>query len=228
MGSFADNRVKLNRTLLKDYNQYGAERISYHKAQCKRGDICTQCLRGDEQIYYKPGDLVIVAAFPIHNVGTKSLECGGLRNTVGLDVAFTVEYAVEQINNDSTNFDGASIGFLLLDTCNDPLVIQEKVLRLYKNGYPGLPSDITSRILGFVGSLGSTPTISMISVTKELEGKPQVMFKIQPTSILLYMSVDFVPFENVSLMHMHMETSPFHMKGCKFRPMLCTHGYCLL
>lgn len=173
VATFADNTITMNRTLLKDYDQYGSER-SYHKAQCKRGDICTHCLRDDEQIFYKPGDLLIVAAFPIHNIGTKPLQCGGLRNTVGLDVAMTIEYAVETVNN-STMFDGTSVGFLLLDTCNDPLVIQEKILRLYKRGgYPRLPPDVTERILGFVGSVGSTPTSAMLSVTKELQGKPQV------------------------------------------------------
>lgn len=173
VATFADNTITMNRTLLKDYDQYGSER-SYHKAQCKRGDICTQCLRDDEQIYYKPGELLIVAAFPIHNIGTKPLQCGGLRNAVGLDVALAIEYAVETVNN-STMFDGTSVGFLLLDTCNDPLVIQEKILRLYKQGgYPRLPPDVTERILGFVGSLGSTPTTAMLSVTKELQGKPQV------------------------------------------------------
>lgn len=163
----------MNRTLLKDYDQYGTER-SYHKAQCKRGDICTHCLRDEEQFYYIPGDLILVAAFPIHNIGTKPLQCGGLRTTVSLDVAMTIEYAVETVNN-STMFDGTSIGFLLLDTCNDPLVIQEKTLRLYKHGgYPRLPPDVTDRILGFVGSVGSTPTSAMLSITKELQGKPQV------------------------------------------------------
>jgi ABC-type branched-subunit amino acid transport system substrate-binding protein len=116
-----------------------------------------------------------VAAFPIRNVGTTPLQCGGLRNNVGLDVALTVEHAVEQINSDPTIFNGTKIGFIILDTCNDPLIIQDRILRLFrKDGYPSLPSDITSRILGYVGSLGSTPTLAMTSITKNLQGKPQV------------------------------------------------------
>ncbi|XP_062584976.1 uncharacterized protein LOC134246612, partial [Saccostrea cucullata] len=175
VASFSNDKIAINQSLLKDYDQSGMERSSYHKAQCKPGDICTICLHDDEQIYYKPGDLIIVAAFAIHNVGTKPLTCGGLRSNVGLDVALTVEHAVDQINQNKTIFDGTSIGFIILDSCNDPLVIQERVLRLFReDGYPRLPSDIKDRILGFVGSLGSTPTLAMVSVTKELQGKPQV------------------------------------------------------
>ncbi|XP_061174715.1 uncharacterized protein LOC133183825 [Saccostrea echinata] len=174
VANFSNNKIAINQALLKDYDQSGNER-SYHKAQCKPGDVCTICLRDDEQIYYKAGDLIIVAAFAIHNVGAKPLQCGGLRSNVGLDVALTVEHAVDKINENKTIFDGTSIGFIILDSCNNPLVIQERVLRLFRaDGYPRLPSDISDRILGFVGSLGSTPTLAMVSITKELQGKPQV------------------------------------------------------
>ncbi|XP_061174752.1 uncharacterized protein LOC133183871 [Saccostrea echinata] len=174
VAKYFDDKISINRTLLKDYDQGGLER-SYHKAQCKQGDICTACLSMNEHLYYKPGDLIIVAAFPIHNVGTGPLRCGGLRSNTGLDVALAVEHAVEMINNDSTIFSGTPIGFIILDTCNDPLIIQQRILHLFKkDGYPRLPPDIADRILGYVGSLGSTPTIAMVSVTKKLEGKPQV------------------------------------------------------
>ncbi|XP_062584975.1 uncharacterized protein LOC134246610 isoform X2 [Saccostrea cucullata] len=174
VANYFDDKISINRTLLKDYDQRGIER-SFHKAQCKQGDICTSCIGNHEHLYYKPGDLIIVAAFPIHNVGTEPLRCGGLRSNTGLDVALAIEHAVETINKDSTIFSDTSIGFIILDTCNDPLIIQQRVLHLFrKDGYRRLPPDIADRILGYVGSLGSTPTIAMVSVTKKLEGKPQV------------------------------------------------------
>lgn len=147
----------------------------YHKAQCRKGDICTACLQNNEELYYKPGDLVIVAAFPIHNVGYNPLKCGGLRRNIGFDVALSVEYVVEEINNDSTIFNGTSVGFLILDTCNDPLIIQERMLRLFRHdNYSILPHDILDRILGFVGPFGSTQSIPMVSLTNKLQGKPHV------------------------------------------------------
>jgi hypothetical protein len=173
VATYSDSIV-VNRTLLKDYDQTGMER-PYHKAQCRKGDVCTACLQSNEEIYYKSGDVVIVAAFPIHNVGYNPLKCGGMRSTIGFDVALSVEYVVDEINNDPTIFNGTTVGFLVLDTCTDPLIIQERMLRLFRHGdFSKLPYDISERILGFVGPFGSTQSIPMVSLTNKLQGKPHV------------------------------------------------------
>jgi len=173
--------LSLDEAKLKDYDANGEALSRYGKAYCPVGDICHSCLPIDEssQMYYIPGDLILLATFPIHNKGTNALECGAIRPNIGLDVAMTTAYAVEKANDKSSIykelFATKSIGLLLLDTCNSPLVIQDKLLNIYRssNTLPGLPSDIKNRIIGLVGSLGSTPTLGIAEVTSDI-GIPQV------------------------------------------------------
>jgi hypothetical protein len=76
VANFDDNTLSLDEAKLKDYDANGEAVSRYGKAYCPVGDICHSCLPIDEssQMYYIPGDLILLATFPIHNKGTNALD----------------------------------------------------------------------------------------------------------------------------------------------------------
>lgn len=149
------------------------EEVSWNNRRtgtCPVGSSCETCLPSDlpHQVLYIPGDFVILAAMPIYNIGANPFYCDGIREKVGLDLALAMQWIIQEINNKGQYFPGKKVGMVLFNTCNDPLVIQEKVIGFYKNGMRIGEDNLTNKVLGFTGSVGSGPTIAIADVVNKL------------------------------------------------------------
>ncbi|XP_060086370.1 uncharacterized protein LOC132565691 [Ylistrum balloti] len=133
-------------------------------AQCNGS--CPECMTSNlsSKVIDKPGDLIVVGLMPLHDQGSVSpLACGNIRPSIGLDIAMAIGYVVEEVNNASDMFPGKTIGYRIMDTCNDPLVTQKRILDMLSK-----EREFSNRILGVVGPLGSTATMAAASIFSSL------------------------------------------------------------
>lgn len=143
------------------------------KSVCKPNTTCTKCIPNHElePFLYIPGDVIVVVTFPIHNRGTDPFHCGPVRRSIGLDVALGAKFAIEKLNEDLEVFPNKKIGYLLIDTCADPLITSDIVLELQLHGKINelIPPDISDKILGYAGGFSSAPTLQVADITTELK-----------------------------------------------------------
>ncbi|XP_033753161.1 metabotropic glutamate receptor-like [Pecten maximus] len=127
---------------------------------------CLECMSEDlpSEIINKPGDLIVVGLMPMHDQGQGSpLTCGDIRPSIGLDITLAIQYVVESVNNATDMFPDKTIGYTIMDTCNDPLVTQKRILDMLSTD-----GEYRNKILGVIGPLGSTATISAAGIFSSL------------------------------------------------------------
>jgi hypothetical protein len=168
-----DRKTKLSffKDKVKFYNSKGMVTGTV-KSVCKPNTTCSICLQSHESetFLYIPGDLIVVVTFPIHDRGTQPLHCGSVRRSIGLDVALGARFAMKKLNDDTTIFPNKTIGLLLLDTCDDPLLTADRILELHLHGkHESLVPGISDKILGYVGGFSSAPTLQVADITTELK-----------------------------------------------------------
>ncbi|KAH3700557.1 hypothetical protein DPMN_075536 [Dreissena polymorpha] len=138
------------------------------KSQCPDGYRSDSCLRqrSDTSVLYHKGDMYIVGIAPVHNTGTTPLKCAKMRED-GLDIVEAIRYG---ILTGSGLFGGAKIGLILIDSCNDPQIIQEKILTLHRLGVynDGKYEPVADKILGYVGCWGSDVSTAMAKIIGRL------------------------------------------------------------
>lgn len=165
--------MQLSKTDFKSYDKDGTEISEFPVAQCEAGKECKKCQKTKAGFYYIPGDYIIVVGVSIYDRGERPLTCSNIRPAIGLDLALGAVYVVNKFNQKngiySRSFVNKTIGVLVIDTCNDPLLIQKQVLNLQGN------HDIYPRILGFVGDIGSSTTVKFAEITGVLK-HPHVRF----------------------------------------------------
>ncbi|KAJ8299310.1 hypothetical protein KUTeg_023370 [Tegillarca granosa] len=194
VGHFQNQTLELFKNNLKFYKADGSEIFQFPVAQCEAGKQCKKCQKIKERTFYIPGDYIVVVEISIHDKGKTFLSCSEIRQTIGLELALGAVYIVNKFNQKksiySKTFLNKTIGVLVIDTCNDPLLIQRQVLNLQEN------NDIYSRILGFVGDIGSSSTVKFAEVTGALK-HPHVGFA--STTYLLTDRNKFPFFARVSM-----------------------------
>ena len=91
------------------------------------------------EIIFKRGDVYVGAIVPVYDKNVNDpLKCGGIRKANGWEIVEGIRFAVETANEklgSFTNFFGSKkIGYVILNSCNQPLLIQSKLLKLFKEG----------------------------------------------------------------------------------------------
>ena len=90
----------------------------------------------------------------------------------GIDIVESIRFG---INEAKSSFEGlvpnASIGVIIIDSCNDPQITQEKVLTLQRLGVfrNGAYIPIRDKILGYIGSWSSDVSMAVGDLTTRLE-----------------------------------------------------------
>ena len=132
---------------------------------------CEECIVNNERTFlYIDGDLIVVVLFPIHDKSASAMGCSGMRKNVGLDVALSAQFALEEINKEFSVYKGKKFGMLLLDSCNDPLITTERVLDIHMNDrLKDIEDNVRSRIVGYVGGLGSSITMAVADITTKFK-----------------------------------------------------------
>ncbi|KAH3700245.1 uncharacterized protein LOC127860900 [Dreissena polymorpha] len=165
--------TSLDKSLLSDIRDYEDNNTvlswpNIRKSQCTDGYRSDFCLsqRSDPSVLYHKGDMYIVGIVPVHNTGTTPLKCGNIKRG-GLDNVEAIRYG---ISTGSGAFGGAKIGVILIDSCNDPQIIQEKILTLHRLGVyvDGKYEPVADKILGYVGGWGSDVTTAAAKITSRL------------------------------------------------------------
>ena len=93
--------------------------------------------------------------------------CGDISTTNTYEVVEAMRLAVQKINTDNLYFPNMRIGTIIICTCNNPVVIQRKLYNLFRDGLTfanGSRLQLQDKIIGFVGDVGSSISISMAEV----------------------------------------------------------------
>lgn len=173
---FKGDDLVLNTRDIKDYDKEGNE-LSWpniRKPQCPDGNICSKCLdvSVDQSVLFIPGDMYVVGIAPVHSKGLTPLYCGGIKRG-GVDIVETIRFAVKE----AIVKPNANIGVIIIDSCNDPQIIQEKILTLHKFGVlmNGEFISVRDKILGYIGGWTSDVSKAVADITTRL-GYVQVSY----------------------------------------------------
>ena len=150
------------------------------KAQCSVGVRCTACIRIEElheSIIFEPGDIFIVGVVPVFDRDSDSRDgCGKIRTVSGYQTVESIRFAVIKINTKTAEFSrffpGLKIGLIVLNSCNNPVVIQRKIYELYHVGVKmadGSVLDVSNKIIGFIGDVGSSISIAVGELLSRLQ-----------------------------------------------------------
>ncbi|KAL5010376.1 hypothetical protein ScPMuIL_012681 [Solemya velum] len=182
VGNYKNNGLQFDEVIARDYASNGSELIwpNFRKAQCEDFSKCMDCTVDDRVsgIYHIPGDMYVIGIVPIHDIGVTSLQCGPIRPTGGFEISEAIVYAIKRTKKLNMPIPNADIGVLIIDTCNDKMLIQQRILSLHRFGLPldtGEHMFINNRVIGYIGALGSGISIPAAETTTRL-GYVQVSY----------------------------------------------------
>lgn len=176
VADYGENSLKVLTGRLVDYsdNNNEIQWPNMYKAQCSLGRNCKSCKveNTENDIYFKNGDFFIIGMAPV-NTGDLSnpLHCDVIRESNGWECTEAISYAVDDINQNKDVFPNSTIGFIILNSCNQPVLTSKKLLNIMNNGVT-LPNgtvvhDVSSRVLGVVAELGSSISQAAAEVLQE-------------------------------------------------------------
>ncbi|XP_030078008.1 taste receptor type 1 member 3 [Microcaecilia unicolor] len=95
----------------------------------------------NDEVFILPGEYMLGGLFAIHNqaniLSTRSrpdlITCKRF-NPYGLSCALAMKFAVNEINSASSLLPGVQLGYEIYDTCMDPVVILNSVMRFLRQG----------------------------------------------------------------------------------------------
>ncbi|KAL4224386.1 hypothetical protein ACF0H5_017838 [Mactra antiquata] len=180
VGEYVESDMNIQYDKLRDYTISGEVSTwpDIRKALCPSGKSCFDCLENQqlhEAVYLKPGDRYVVGVAPVYNTDA-NLGCGAIRTYPGYQAAEAMKYVVENINSKSSTyssyFPGINIGLIILNSCNNPVVIQRKIYQLHYTGVK-LPNGETfildvDKVIGYIGEVNSDITIAMAEALTRL------------------------------------------------------------
>ena len=164
------DQLTVNTSAIKDYNAAGEELKwpNIRKSQCPDLKVCMECLKDDnDDLFFVEGDIYIVGIMPVHGAGSSPLQCGNIKSG-SIDFVESLRFAIEDAQLIVT-FD-AKVGFIIIDSCNDPQIIQEKVLSLHRLGVykDKVYIPVRDKILGYIGGWSSDVSIAVAEITSRL------------------------------------------------------------
>lgn len=161
---------------LADYSSNGVELQwpNLNKARCFPGKSCISCLleKPENDFLFQNGDLFIVGIAPINNADLENpLGCGPIRESNGWETAQSISFAIDDANSNQDVFPNTTIGYIILNSCNQPVLTTKKLLNILSNGLilknGTTIHDISSRILAVVAALGSSISQATAKVLQE-------------------------------------------------------------
>ncbi|XP_053382572.1 uncharacterized protein LOC128549591 [Mercenaria mercenaria] len=180
IGFLAKDEVTIDYNKIRDYRASGEELLwpNVRKAQCIPDKICSECIplkELQEDILHEAGDVYVVGVVPIfQKSGIK--ECGAISDNSGYQLAESIRFAVEKINDKigdySSFFPGMKIGLIIINSCMSPAVVQRKIYNLHENGIAldnGTHVDVNDKIIGYVAEYTSTVSMSVAGVLSTLK-----------------------------------------------------------
>ena len=171
-----DKNLEVETYKIKDYDEDGNEILypNIRKAQCPDGSLCQRCIdeKLEDYVLFIPGDMYIVGTVPVHNKGPTPLQCGNIKQG-GLDIVETIRFAVMEAKTKPN----ANIGIIIVDSCNDPQITQEKILTLHRLGVykDGQYIYVGDKILAYISGWSSDVSKAVAAITSRLK-YPQISY----------------------------------------------------
>ncbi|XP_056018331.1 uncharacterized protein LOC125671592 isoform X2 [Ostrea edulis] len=188
VGNYTNSTLDLETELLRDYteNSAGLAWPNIIKAQCGDEKLCDSCQNSNlaNEIIFKKGDVYVAAVVPVYNKNTSDpLKCADIRTSNGWEIVEGIRFAVETANEKHGSFaklfEKKQIGYIIFNSCNQPLLIEEKLLKFFSEGIRlsdgSHISDLQKHILGFVAAYGSSISLATSPVLQEFNF-PQISY----------------------------------------------------
>jgi hypothetical protein len=195
VGNYRNSTLNLKTELLRDYteNPAGLAWPNIIKAQCDSGKKCDSCQNSNlaNEIIFQKGDVYVAAVVPVYNKDTSDpLKCSDIRTSNGWEIVegmrFAVETANKKLGSFANLFEKKQIGYIIFNSCNQPLLIQEKLFKFLLEGIT-LPdgshvSDLQRHIVGFIAAYGSTISVATSSLLQNFNF-PQIGYASTATEL---------------------------------------------
>ncbi|XP_062604143.1 uncharacterized protein LOC134265959 [Saccostrea cucullata] len=188
VGGYSNKTLNLKTDLLRDYtkNEDGLVWPDIIKAQCDSQKICESCRNGNlaNEVVFKKGDLYVAAVVPVYNKDVhNNMKCGDIRTANGWEIIEGIRFAVDTVNEKLGNyinmFGTKKIGYVIFNSCYQPLLMQAKLLNFFREGIylsnGSLISDITNNTLGFVAAYSSDISIATARILQDFH-LPQISY----------------------------------------------------
>ncbi|VDI52091.1 metabotropic glutamate receptor 6/7/8 [Mytilus galloprovincialis] len=187
IGTFNNTELMMDTSKIREYDNTGNELLwpNINYAQCKESRRCSSCILQEvyDKVYFRDGDLIVAGIVPVNDGGTDDpLACGVIRTSNGNELVEAMEYAVTLINNKTAPygqlFPGKSIGLLILNSCDQPLLAQHKLLSILNNGLlldNRTSVNVKSKLLGLAGPYSSSISVAVSNVLSKF-GYVQVAY----------------------------------------------------
>jgi hypothetical protein len=195
VGDYRNSTLALKTELLRDYteNPAGLAWPNIIKAQCDSGKKCDSCQNSNlaNEIIFQKGDVYVAAVVPVYDKDKfDPLKCGDIRESNGWEIVEGIRFAVETVNRKLGSFaklfEKKQIGYIIFNSCFQPLLIQEKLFKFFSEGITlsdgSRVSDLQRHILGFVAAYGSSISVATSNVLQNFNF-PQISYASTATEL---------------------------------------------
>lgn len=145
-----------------------------NKAQCFDGKKCKTCQteNPENDFLFRDGEFFIVGMAQIHNADLNNpFQCGAIRESNGWETAEAISYPIDNANSRNDLFPNTTIGYVILNSCDQPVLTTKKLLNFFSNGIilqnKTVIKDISSRVLAVVAELDSGISQATAKVLQE-------------------------------------------------------------
>ncbi|CAG2257542.1 GRM4 [Mytilus edulis] len=160
IGTFNNTELMMDKSKIREYDNTGNELLwpNINYAQCKESRRCSSCILQEvyDKVYFRNGDLIVAGIVPVYDGGT--------------DDPLASPYG--QL------FPGKSIGLLILNSCDQPLLAQHKLLSILNNGLlldNNTSVNVKSKLIGIAGPYSSSISVAVSDVLSKF-GYVQVAY----------------------------------------------------
>ena len=172
---------ELEEESMRDYDPRTGEEFkppNINKPQCPPNSVCTDC-----QVPTVPdfditeGDLYVVGIAPVHGKSGTPTQCGPIKMG-GFDCGEAIKHQIaNEMKDNKGKIPNAKIGSIIIDSCNDPQWITEKIVSLHRKGIykNGKYERVDHKIIGYVGSWVSDVSIAVAEILTRLK-KVQISY----------------------------------------------------
>ncbi|CAC5371827.1 GRM4 [Mytilus coruscus] len=187
IGTYNNTELVMDKSKIREYDNTGNELLwpNINFAQCKESRRCSSCILQEvyDKVYFRNGDLIVGGIVPVYDGGTDDpLACGVIRTSLGNELVEAMEYAVALINNKTAPYEqlfpGKSVGLLIINSCDQPLLAQHKLLSILNNGLlldNNTVINVKSKLIGLVGPYSSSISVAVSNVLSQF-GYVQVAY----------------------------------------------------
>ena len=173
--SEATSTVKLFESAVRDYDVLTGEELripNISKPQCPDDSTCWDCPTSDvADMDITEGDLYIVGIAPVNGKSDTPITCGPVKMG-GFDVAEAIKFQIDyEMETNPGSLPTAKIGSIIINSCNDPQWIIEKIVSLHRLGIykDGKFEQVGDKIIGYIAGWVSDVSIAVAEILSRVK-----------------------------------------------------------